>query len=205
MVILLLTHAFMGLFLVVELECSSLLAWAVVATCSRCSIFLMLHNTRTRYTWHGVTLTFSSWTCCDIALCTWWCKYFSRWSNIFQILHGSPGHLWEHKHSVCFTQIWRPDPPPPSPHRTESLETRARGTVVLLQGRPLHCRRFYHFLSKYYTDSTFIVRASHKSYWPRLTKNMSFACLWRWGAIGRAVREDQICVDNLSLASIKYL
>ena len=117
----------MGLFLVVELECSSLLAWAVVVACSRCSIFLMLHITRTRYTWHGVTLTFSSWTCCDIALCTWWCKYFSRWSNIFQILHGSPGHLWEHKHSVCFTQIWRPDPPPPSPHRTESLETGNRG------------------------------------------------------------------------------
>ena len=54
LVILLLTHAFMGLFLVVELECSSLLAWAVVATCSRCSIFLMLHNTRTRYTWHEI-------------------------------------------------------------------------------------------------------------------------------------------------------
>ena len=111
----------MGLFLVVELECSSLLAWAVVATCSRCSIFLMLHNTRTRYTLHKLL-------CDSVPELVVTSLYVHDGVNIFQILHGSPGHLWEHKHSVCFTQIWRPDPPPPSPHRTRSLETRARGT-----------------------------------------------------------------------------
>ena len=116
-----LTHAFMGLFLVVELECSSLLAWAVVATCSRCSIFLMLHNMRTHYTLHKLL-------CDSVPELVVTSLYVHDGVNIFQILHGSPGHLWEHKHSVCFTQIWRPDPPPPSPHRTRSLETRARGT-----------------------------------------------------------------------------
>ena len=98
LVILSLTHAFMGLFLVVELECSSLLAWAVVATCSRCSIFLMLHNTRTRYTLHKLL-------CDSVPELVVTSLYVHDGVNIFQILHGSPGHLWEHKHSVCFTQI----------------------------------------------------------------------------------------------------
>ena len=174
----------MGLFLVVELECSSLLAWAVVATCSRCSIFLMLHNTRTRYTLHNLI-------CDSVPELVVTSLYVHDGVNIFQILHGSPGHLWEHKHSVCFTQIWRPDPPPPSPHRTRSLETRARGTEWFYCKEDLNIEgNFTIFFLNTEIVLSSIVMASHKSYWPRLAKTMSVACLWRWGAIGREGRPD---------------